>query len=180
MTVIIEDQIFEEVEEIQGDIFLDCQFIKCDLSDQSFQGKTFSSCVFNHCNCSLINWTRTQLKDVSFNHCKIMGGDFFKCDPTLLSIFFDQCHIQYANFSGMILKNTRFTECLLQECLFKETNLTKSNFSQSNLAGSTFHHTNLRSANFSGSTNYSINPTANDLAKATFSFPEAIKLLDGF
>jgi len=53
-------------------------------------------------------------------------------------------------------------------------------FRGSDLEGSLFHKTGLERADFSGARAYAIDPTANRIKKAKFSYPEVLTLLAPF
>ena len=83
-----------------------------------------------------------------------------------------------ANFSRMSLEGQNFGGCELHNCDFIGADLRKADFSGADLHNSVFHHTDLRNCDFRDARNYLINPTENKLAKARFSWPEALALLE--
>ena len=87
----------------------------------------------------------------------------------------DSCH-----FSGLNLKQTPFVRCLIRESRFVESVLTEANFEHVEFERTVFHHCELGGANFLQAQGYSIDPTANRLKGARFSFPEVLGLLQGF
>ena len=98
--------------------------------------------------------------------------------PTLGSpINFHNCGVDFSNFFGLSLPKISFKGSSVKDVEFSETDLTDGDFSNAILTKSRFSQTNLTRANFQDATEYSIDVTNNWLAKARFSFPEAISLL---
>ena len=112
--------------------------------------------------------------------CKIVGAEFFKCEKIFFSANFQNCLIQYCNFSDLQMKNSSFAKSKLKECHFTNTVLTGSDFEEVDLAGTIFHNSDLSKCNFSKALNYDIDPVTNNIKKAQFSLPEAVGLLRDF
>lgn len=159
--------------EIENRVFKKEHVSPDDLCHARLQG-----CTFENCNLSLVKLNGTRLQEIAFTKCKLVGVDFTKCDPTFLSLQFQECVLDTCNLSDLDLKWTSFQKCILRETYFINANLTSANFEGADLKGSTFHNSNLSKANFRNAINYSINPLTNKIAKATFSRPEVMSLLD--
>lgn len=120
-----------------------------------------------------------RFQDVAWVDCKIVGADFFKCDPTFFTPTFKKSTLYCCNFSDLNLKNISFEVCKLKECYFTNACLKDAFFGESDLSGTIFHNTDLSKADFSTASNYYIDPRTNVLKNAKFSLPEAVGLLKG-
>lgn len=160
--------------------FLDCAFFNCNFSEAVLDSTRFCSCTFKNCNLSLVKIAGVRFQDVQFIDSKIVGGEFFKCDPRFFSVHFKNCILQYCNFSDLNMKNAKILESKLMECYFTNTCLAAAEFSKTDLAGTVFHNCDLSKADFSSTRNYAIDPQVNVIKKAKFSLPEAITLLQIF
>lgn len=163
-----------------GKFFLDCSFENCNFTKSVWQNAKFIGCSFSNCNISLIKLDGCRLQDVKFVDCKIVGADFFKCDPAFFSIACLKSFLQYSNFSDLNMKRISFEKCKLKECHFSNALLMEGSFKETELPGTIFHHCDLSKADFSSASQYNINPETNKIKKAKFSLPEAIGLLRGF
>ncbi len=152
-------------------------FETCDFTESDWRGSKFIECTFIKCNLSLVKLDGCRLQEVSFEKCKLVGVNFTKCDPLFLHLKFQECLIDTCNFSDLNLKNTPFGKSVIRETYFTNTNLSHADFGETDLKGSTFHNTQLNHANFKSAINYSINPLTNALVKARFSEPEVLALL---
>jgi uncharacterized protein YjbI with pentapeptide repeats len=159
-------------------IFLECEFEHCDINETDFSNSRFSECKFLQSRISMASLKSCKMQDVSFSESKIVGVDFSECDPLLLSMAFDRCSIQSANFSQMNLRGIGFLKSIVKECRFIETELTAASFKGCDLSGTIFHNTILTEADLTDACNYRIDPMTNKLRKARFSLPEAVTLLE--
>jgi uncharacterized protein YjbI with pentapeptide repeats len=160
--------------------FLDCQFESCQWNEADWRNAKFADCRFKNCNLSLLKIEGCQLQNVHFIECKLVGIDFFKCDPRFFSIFFDQTILQTCHFADLNMKKSSFPKCKFRDVYFTHTNLTEASFNQADLQGAVFHHCNLTKADFTGAKEYTIDLQSNTVKQAKFSFPEAIRLLKSF
>lgn len=165
--------------------FTGCVFDHCALTECAFYRCAFMECRFRHCDLSLARVSGTRFTDVRFEACKLVGVDWTKAGSAvisklLLSIGFEDCLLSYATFFGLTLRQSRFVGCIARETDFREADMTEAVCTKTDFIGSKFHHTNLTKADFRQATGYTINPTANTIAKARFSLPEAVSLLSGF
>lgn len=137
--------------------FIDCEFVKCDLNNVSVRSSTFRNPKFSHSKLMGINWTEAS---------------------TFSSPDFISCLLDYGVFQSMNLKNVVFKDCKMSEVDFYEAQLMKASFCGCALYGSTFNGANATEADFRGATQYAINVKETSVAKAKFSMPEAMSLLD--
>ena len=88
--------------------------------------------------------------------------------------------ISHSSFYGLELPELVIEACIAHDVDFREADLRRANFKLTDLEQSQFVHTKLYAADFTEAYSYSIDPTQNDIRKATFSLPDAMHLLDGF
>lgn len=160
--------------------FSNCRFEKCDLGGCKFSGSLFADCVFSGCDLSNIKVDKCGFQNVEFNGCKLLGILFTEIKSIFIKWVYKKCSIGLCDFSGLNIKNSRFLECMVRETDFVDADLSGSDFSGSDLQASKFQNTNLEKADFRGAKNYYIDPTANKLKQAFFSYPEALSLLAAF
>ncbi len=99
----------------------------------------------------------------------MIGLHFDQCNTFLLEMAFDNCHLNLSSFFKLVLKNTHFINCSLQEVEFSEADFSGSNFTFCDLNGAIFDNTKLEKADFSEAHNFSIDPERNRIFKAKFS-----------
>lgn len=165
--------------------FTACVFDHCTFTECTFSRCSFTDCRFRACDLSLVRVHGSRFTDVRFAASKLVGIDWTKAGDAVisrlfLSVHFDDCLLSYASFFGLSLRRARFVGCTAREVDFREADLTEADCTGTDFADSKFHHTNLTKADFRRATNYTIDPTANTIAKARFSLPEAVALLRGF
>lgn len=165
--------------------FAHCTFERCVFTECAFARCSFTECHFRGCDLSLATIANARFLDTDFRACKLLGVDWTKIGNTrvaklLLSVHFDECALNYSSFFGLKLKGSRFATCIAREVDFGDADLTQTNCTGTDFSGSKFLHTNLTRADFRGAMGYAIDPTANTVAKARFSLPDAISLLRGF
>lgn len=165
--------------------FADCVFDHCAFTECVFSHCSFTDCHFEGCDLSLASVPGSRFTDVRFASAKLLGVDWTKAGAAaisrlFLSVRFDDCLLNYATFFGLSLPRSRFVGCIAREADFREADLTEAICTGTDFTGSKFHHTNLTKADFRRATGYAIDPTANMIAKARFSLPEAVALLSGF
>lgn len=165
---------------IAGKEFFNCEFYKCDFSGCDSSGAVFNKCRFTGCNLSNIRVGNCSFKGVNFENCKLLGILFNEINQFMLDWSFNNCLIEFCNFDGLKMKNSRFLRCNIRESDFTNAYLAKSDFGYSDLELSVIRNANLEGANFIGAKNYYINPTQNKLKGAKFSLPEALSLLAAF
>jgi fluoroquinolone resistance protein len=165
--------------------FTACLFDHCAFIECMFYRCAFTDCRFRSCDLSLTKVHGSRFTDVRFAASKLVGIDWTKAGDAVisklfLSVHFDDCLLSYASFFGLTLPRARFVGCTAREVDFREADLTEADCTGTDFSGSKFHHTNLTKADFRRATDYTIDPTANTIAKARFALPEAVALLSGF
>lgn len=160
--------------------FTECIFSHCFFQKGTWGGSKFISCSFLNCLIFCVDLTGVRMQEVRFEESKLVGLEFYKCDPTFFSISGKKAIFQGCNFSGMKMKKSSFPECKLKGCFFSDAQLSESDFSQADLEGSIFHNSDLKKADFRQASHYQIDPLSNKIQKAKFSFPEVVSLLQGF
>jgi len=159
--------------------FEECIFVNCAFTDCKFLGCRFIGCKFSGCSLSANDFTDCHFVDVSFKSSKTIGVDWTKA-ARVVDLLFEDCQINYSNFSMIKLPKSGFTSCEAKEVDFSEADLSGSDFSGSDLKRSIFSRTNLVKADFRDAKNYSIDVKNNSVKGAKFSLPQALSLLDSF
>lgn len=176
MDPLIDHQNFERVGFLdRADLaseYENCTFAECD-----FKGTDLSKIKFINCNFSNACLINTLLNDVKFLDCKLLGVNFFECNPFIVSVYFEGCQMNMASFYELKLKGIIFKNCSLQVVDFIKTDLTSSVFDNCDLQSAMFERTILKNADFRSSVNYSFDPEQNSISKAKFSIFGLVGLL---
>lgn len=169
-------------EELSDKKFDDCEFIDCNFEKINITSCRFSNCIFLNCNLSLATIRGSTFMDVVFDNSKVVGINWtqakwpsYKLNSPLS---FYRCNISHSSFFELCLPQLIIESCKAHDTDFRSADLSNANLAYSDFYQSLFMHTNLTSADFSESVNYHIDIFQNSLKNATFSFPEAISLLD--
>lgn len=155
-------------------------FEKCTFEGVDWTLKQFQNCTFTQCYLSVIKLENTKFIDTVFKDCKIVGLDFFKCDPLFFTPSFTSCLLQTCNFSDLKMPKISFRGSKILEGYFQNNLLSQADFRDTDLLGSIFHHCNLNGADFRDAKNYIIDLHSCTLKKAKMSFPEVLELLRGY
>lgn len=99
-----------------------CSFIGCDLTDAKLNSSKYTDCSFENAKLSGAN-----LFDVSFIGCKLSGIDFSNKTKILATVF-DNCLLNYTNFTAVDLSSIKFDKCSCIEINFTKSNLEKTVF----------------------------------------------------
>ena len=181
---IIEDKLFSNIdftlEKLEGEKFDNCEFKDCNFSNYNLSFLDFIECRFESCNMSMVKLKGSSVKEVKFVSCKLIGVDFGVCNEFLLSMSFDKCILDYAQFYKLKLQKINIKDCSLKEANLTESDLSGANFLNCDLDRAIFSHTRLNSADFRTAFNYSIDPESNNIKKAKFSFNGISGLLDKY
>lgn len=94
---------------------------------------------------------------------------FDTCTQQGLSLTFKKCKLNNSSFFETQLKNILFEDSELIEVDFAYSNLSHSKFINCNLQDAIFDNTNLSYADLYSAYYFSINPTINRIARASFS-----------
>lgn len=167
-------------ESIQQKVFEECFFTQCDFSGCDFSKTRFVDCFFTDCNLSNLRIANTAFQKVSFRECKMMGLDFSRTEAFLFEVKFESCVLDYVSFMGKKMADTHFVDCSLKQAVFIETDLKKAVFREVDLDGAVFEDSNLMGADLVGAKHYVINPTKNNIQKASFSLDGIPGLLSEF
>jgi uncharacterized protein YjbI with pentapeptide repeats len=165
---------------IAGKEFFACRLERCDFTEADLSGCRFEDCRFVACNFSNPIIKRARFANAVFEECKVVGINFYACDQLVFDVEFDRCHILNCNFSDLKMKLSKFKACDLRGCDFQNTYLVEAVFDKSSFTETLFHACDLEKASFRGARGYSIDPRANKIAKATFSVPEVLSLVECF
>lgn len=181
-----EGQHFQDIcwegELIQNQEFVECRFDGCVLERCKFSGCRFTDCVFSQCRVAELSFEDTILLDCGFEACHLVGinwslllGGGFMFPITS----FQNCHLKYNYFTDMNFRKFDFSQNEIVASMFGDCVLTESSFQGCELDRTEFFRCDLTRADFRQATGYQIDLETNQLKKAKFSCPEAIRLLDG-
>lgn len=163
--------------------FTDRTFEELDFRNQSIENRIFDGCRFLDCtfeqsDLSNIVLTSSDLRDVKFKECKLVGVNWINAS-SLMHLSWDNCALNYGNFSGLDLRKSLMQNCVAREVDFAETNFSEANLRGTDFTAARFTNTNLTKTDLRQAKNYSIRPDSNKIKKAKFSLPEAMLLLYG-
>lgn len=145
-----------------------CTFVDCKFSNLYLSHLTFIECRFKACDFSMAKMNNTALREVHFLDCKLLGTGFEYCNPFLLSVSFEDTHLELATFCELNLEGTVFKNCKLLEVDFSGANLEAAVFDQCDLERTIFQNTNLQKADFRNAWNYRLDPEQNQIRQAKF------------
>ena len=154
-----------------------CVFLNCDFSNANLSDNDFINSRFVACNFTLVKLTSSGLKDVQFVDCKLVGVIFEHCADFLFEVSFQNCIIDFSSFFCKKLKKTTFINCSLKEVDFSSADLSGAEFNQCDLSMAVFLQSNLEKTDFRTAINYTIDPEANRIRKAKFSYSGITGLL---
>lgn len=159
-----------------------CVFDECNFTDSQFINCKFSECKFINCNLSLIKVKGSSFLDVVFRESKMIGINWTEAAWPKIKlsspIEFYQCKLDNSSFFALSIEEIILRECSAKEVDFREADCSAADFSLTDFVGSHFGKTNLSTANFSDAINYQIDLFLNQIKGATFTLPEATRLLD--
>jgi uncharacterized protein YjbI with pentapeptide repeats len=157
--------------------FEDCTFESCSFTNFKFTGVKFINCTFNDCVLSAIAAPSSRFLEVTFTRCKVLGFNWSKTN-TIRGLVFNDCQLNYSDFSYKKIPETKMLHCEAKEVDFTETDLTGSDLQNTDFERSRFYNTNLSGADLRGARNFYIDVKNNILKRARFNFPEAMTLLN--
>jgi len=181
-----EEIVFEKLDMpeqmLEGYRFDQCKFSKCNFNEATFKQCQFIDCEFLHCNLSLIKVNQSSFLNAVFEDSKVIGVNWSYGQWPQVKlpspIHFHRCDISLSSFFELSLAEITIEDCKAHEVDFREADLSQANLAYTDFLGSQFVRTKLISADFTEAVNYNIDIELNDIRKATFSFPEAISLLN--
>ena len=147
--------------EYESVVFLDCDFTDADLGSHRLV-----DCTFERCNLSGTTWRGCSLNHVVFRSSKLLGADLTGLRKTFLSVTFEDCKLDYADFGGLPLAKTRFTRSSLIDAGFVGTDLSNAVFEACDVSGASFRNTNLSGADLRGADGCVLDPDANKVQGA--------------
>ncbi len=147
--------------EYEGVCFRDCEFTGAELGQLRLV-----DCEFLRCNLSGAEWRGCSLNNVSFVGSKLLGANLTGLRKTFLSVSFEDCKLDYVDFSGLALSKTRFVKSSLVDAVFIGTDLSGATFVSCDVAGAIFRSTNLSGADLRGADGLVLDPENNKLQKA--------------
>lgn len=169
---------------LQDAEFNDCTFTGCRWDNVRVRNCTFLSCTFQHCSWSSVVFSFCQMRDAWFSGCAFRsiawGG--LQGRSALVQPFgkAERCEFRYNEFSGMTFVGFDFSSCRFGDCIFDDCRLAGANFRCVPLGRTQFSRCDLQKADFREATDYAIDPSANKMQGARFSFPDVVALLSGF
>jgi uncharacterized protein YjbI with pentapeptide repeats len=169
----------ECLEDLRDIEFEECIFEKCTFDTLAFHFCKFIQCTFVDCLFISVKTPNCIFDDVRFRDCKLSVFNWTESE-NLTGLQFENCKLDALQFGYMDIRKIVMRRCLAQSVDFSDANLSEGDFAESDLKNSIFLHTNLAKANFVGAVNYSIDLTQNNIKKARFSLPEAVRLLNTF
>jgi uncharacterized protein YjbI with pentapeptide repeats len=173
---------FQDIEneglKLQGREFEDCLFRTCRFPAATWRRLTFLDCHFEGCDLSNVALRGTRLQGCHFLRCKLIGVDWTETSA-LEMIRFEDCRLDYGNFSYLDLSHAALVDCSAREIHLAGTNLSHGDCSGTSFLGSTFSGTNLSQTDLRGARDYAVDPRANTLNKTRVALPEAVSLLRG-
>jgi uncharacterized protein YjbI with pentapeptide repeats len=159
--------------------FEECRFVDCRITGNAFRVGSFLHCSFE--GCDLSNWLVEGLRfvEVRFKASKLVGFQWATVKPDPLTMVrFEDCALDYSDFSRFRLKDGFLKGCSVREANFERTDLSGADCRDSDFSGSTFSDTNLQKADLRGARGYGIDARRNRLKGARFSLPDALGLLE--
>lgn len=178
MASFFEDETFEDIKTpLEKGNYEYCTFINCDLNKVDLSHINFIDCEFTSCNLSNCPVGNTSFKNVRFDQCKLLGIDFFNANAFLFQVHVNESSLDFSSFYDMDLRKSSFDNCSLNTVDFTNANLEKIALTNCNLVHALFDKTNLSRANLSGSTNFVIDPSINNISEAIFDRESLLGLL---
>ncbi len=162
--------------------FADCTFDRCSLAGAVLSGCSFTGCTFSTSDLSLANVRGSRFMDVGFVDSKVIGVDWTTVDLPArlgLSVRFERSLVSQSAFVGLNLRGLRLVDSTARDADFSGADLTDAVCTGTDFLGARFGDATLVNADFRGATGYAIDPLRTKVAKARFSLPDAVALLDG-
>lgn len=154
---------------------VNCTFANCSLQESKWAGTRLEDCTFKGCDLTRADFKRCSMRDVHFVGSKVMGVDFSKVS-THPQFSFEECHLRYALFEALSLKQLKVIRCTAREVNWLRVDLTDADFTGSDLNGSTIRGCTLTRTNFLNATGVFIDPAQNKISKTMIN-PETASAL---
>ncbi|MDE8731710.1 pentapeptide repeat-containing protein [Eubacteriales bacterium DFI.9.88] len=166
---------------VEDCIFTDCIFKECRFLEMEIRHCSFKSCTFQSCTILNNDFKFTDATDNRFEGCSVIGmawNEVEKENNIMLPFSaFEACTLKHNLFVGFKMKKFRFDDCDLIGSSFQQCDLKDSSFRRAGLKDVSFQQNNLTGADFRDAQDYLISLENNQLKKAKFTFPDAIRLL---
>ena len=163
--------------------YQDCDFSACRLAGARFENCAFLDCRFLRCQWSTVTFSFCLMREAVMENCgfRAIAWGGLQGRSALVQPFarLAGCAFQYCDFSGMALNGFDFSSCQFRESVFDDCKLVGASFQSAPLGRTSFTRCDLRKADFRGAESYAIDPAANQLKEARFTFPEVVALLEG-
>ncbi len=156
--------------------FCNCEFHNLDLQNLNFKNCKFFECQFHQCNLSNLKVHYSTFRDILFSQTKAVGINWTSA-KSISDLKFEESILDYSVFLGLDLKGGVFSKSSLKKVDFSGCNLKGSDYKGSDLQETSFNNSNLEMSDFRDAKNYLIDLSCTKLAKAKFSFPDALGLL---
>ena len=163
-----------------GSEYNGCRFQNCNFVTGNLAGGLFINCHFENCDMANCLVEKTGFQKVHFHECRMIGIQFDKCNPFLLSMNLIECQLNFCSFYKLKLKGASFQGSTMVEVDLSEADLTNAILEGCDLTRATFDRTNLTGAHLRNAYGYSIDPLNNKITKAYFSRGGLSGLLDSF
>lgn len=166
---------------LQNTEYSDCTFRNCRWAGVRVQNCSFLGCTFDHCSFSGVVFSFCLMQDAwllgSVFRSMAWGG--LQGRSAIVQPFgkVKNCAFQYNEFSGMGLAGFDFSAASFSECVFDDCKLAGASFYGVPLGRTQFSRCDLRDADFRAAEGYAIDPAANQMKGARFSFPDVVALL---
>jgi uncharacterized protein YjbI with pentapeptide repeats len=167
---------------IRDATFTDCVFEHGAFVGATFDGCSFNGCRFETCDLSLARLPNSRFMDVRFVDSKLLGVDWTAASRLArlaLSVAFERCVVSQSVFFGVDLRHVVLRDSIARQADFRNADLSDGDCSGTDFSGAKFADTTFTRADFRRAHGYAIDPLHNRLAKARFSLPDAVALLDG-
>ena len=99
--------------------YKNCIFKNCTgLTNSNLSQYVFINCQFIDCDLSLANFRETVLTDTIFENCELIGIQFDEIKQDPITIIFKSCKLMLSSFYNLNLKNSKFQNCNLNNTDF--------------------------------------------------------------
>lgn len=122
--------------------FSNCRFSACLFEKTSFRDVVFDNCDLSNCNFSDSYWDCCTLQEIKG------PGTVWK-GSSLHHLLYQQCQMQYANFTQVFLEMVQFLKSGLQEASISSCKLKQCYWEECDLTRVDFFRTSLRNIDFS-------------------------------
>jgi uncharacterized protein YjbI with pentapeptide repeats len=174
------DEEFDRLDSLEQGEYENCVFTNCDLAGADLSDSVFVDCEFRGSNLAGAKLMNTAIRNVKFTDSKLSGLRFDDCNSFLFETAFQNCNLDYSVFYGRAMKGAKFKDCSMRETDLTEANLAGAALENCDLSRAVFSGTNLEKADLRSAYNLSLDPDANLIRKARFSFASLAGLLDKY